>query len=258
MQIKWLCMALTTIILSIPPENSFSRSHRHHKTSSWCDSPGYTCVRVRGGDTWYSLFPDDYERGLVMRINHTNGSLYSGLILKVPENIDASDPREYAPVPAFIKAEGEKVVIFDPKHNAWGAYDSSGELVRWGPATGGKDYCPDINMACRTKPGIFRIYSMGESNCVSRKFPVNKGGAPMPYCMFFNGGQAFHGSPGGVVKGNVSHGCVRLFVSDAEWLRYDFVEGPNSYNNYRGTKVIVLPYGGEAHARDRDDEQEEG
>lgn len=64
----------------------------------------------------------------------------------------------------------------------------------------------------------------------------------MPYCMFFNGGQAFHGSPGGVIKGNVSHGCVRMFVEDAEWLRYDFVEPPMDTNGYRGTRVVVLPY----------------
>ena len=55
----------------------------------------------------------------------------------------------------------------------------------------------------------------------------------MPYCMFFNGGQALHGSPGGVMLGNESHGCVRMFVSDAEWLRYEFVDWP---------EVIVLPY----------------
>jgi lipoprotein-anchoring transpeptidase ErfK/SrfK len=44
-----------------------------------------------------------------------------------------------------------------------------------------------------------------------------------------------HGVPDGeVVEGNISHGCVRMHVVDAEWLRYSFV-------NY-GTKVVVKPY----------------
>jgi lipoprotein-anchoring transpeptidase ErfK/SrfK len=61
------------------------------------------------------------------------------------------------------------------------------------------------------------------------------GGAPMPYCMFFNRNQALHGSPDHeVVDGNISHGCVRMHVPEAEWLRYNFV--------HVGTKVIVRPY----------------
>ena len=64
----------------------------------------------------------------------------------------------------------------------------------------------------------------------------------MPYCMYFNNGQALHGEPNGLPGYNASHGCVRLYVSDAEWLRYDFVEPPMAYNKYRGTKVVILPY----------------
>jgi hypothetical protein len=44
---------------------------------------------------------------------------------------------------------------------------------------------------------------------------------------------------------------VRLYVSDAEWLRYDFVEGPTSSNNYRGTKIIIEPY--DTPEEDRED-----
>ena len=63
----------------------------------------------------------------------------------------------------------------------------------------------------------------------------------MPYCMFFNGGQALHGS-NQVVRANASHGCVRVHVSDAKWLRYHFVEGPSAANFYHGTKIIIKPY----------------
>lgn len=245
MQFKRICFALAILLLLFSSSISYSRYHssrKHTVHATWCSAPGYTCLRVRDGDTWYSLFPDDYERGMVMRINFTNGSLYPGRVLKVPLNLEHSNILEHAPLPNNIPAPGEKIVVFDPKIHAWGAYDGDGILIRWGPASGGKDYCNDIQQPCRTKSGIFRIFLMGESNCVSSKFPIPDGGAPMPFCMFFNGDQALHGSPGGVERANVSHGCVRLFVSDAEWLRYDFIEGPTAANKYRGTKVIVLSY----------------
>lgn len=137
-------------------------------------------------------------------------------------------------LPETIKPSGEKVVIVDPHVHAWGAYSANGKLLRSGLATAGSNWCSDIGRSCRTKTGTFRIYSLGNSDCVSSKYPIEEGGgAPMPYCMYFNGSQGLHGS-NGVVAGNISHGCVRLRVNDAEWLRYQFVS--------IGTKVIVLPY----------------
>lgn len=142
---------------------------------------------------------------------------------------------------ANIEPPGEKVIIVDPTVHAWAAYLPNGQLVRTGMATAGSNWCRDLGRPCRTKTGSFRIYSLGDSSCKSTKFPLPYGGAPMPYCMFFNGGQALHGSHE-VVRANASHGCVRLKVHDAEWLRYDFVEGPNATNGFKGTKVIIKPY----------------
>lgn len=127
----------------------------------------------------------------------------------------------------------EKVVVVDPTVHAWGAYGPDGHLVKAGLVTAGANYCPDIKRPCRTSVGTFRIFSLGSGSCKSHKFPVGRGGAPMPYCMYFQGGQALHGSYE-VVEGNVSHGCVRMRVSDAEWLRFNFANV--------GTKVIVRPY----------------
>lgn len=57
----------------------------------------------------------------------------------------------------------------------------------------------------------------------------------MPYCMFFHNGQALHGVPPHEVgEGNYSHGCVRMHVADAEWIRYNFADV--------GTKVVVKSY----------------
>lgn len=215
-----------------------------------CDTDAYTCLRVKSGQSWESLFPDERERDIVMRINHRNGELWRGLVIKIPNNLEQADLLDFSPFPQQVEAPQEKLIVFDPVRHAWAAYDPNGSLVRWGPATGGQRYCADIGEPCRTQAGRFRIFSMGSSDCVSSKFPIPDGGAPMPYCMFFNGGQALHGSPGGVVKGNESHGCVRLFVSDAEWLRYEFVDQPDEYSGTRGTQVIVLPYSQQDYAQD--------
>jgi hypothetical protein len=147
------------------------------------------------------------------------------------ENVPQRKADYASRIPSEISSK-EKVIIVDPRVHVWGAYQN-GKLLRAGLATAGNSYCPDIHRACRTKAGTFRIQSLGASNCKSTIYPLPKGGAPMPYCMFFNGNQGLHGS-GAVVEGNVSHGCVRLRVGDAEWIRFNFAN--------IGTKVIVKPY----------------
>lgn len=144
-------------------------------------------------------------------------------------------------LPSSIQPQGERVIIVDPNVHAWGAYSADGSLLRSGMATAGNKWCPDIGRPCKTKAGVFRIYSLGNKGCKSSKYPRPRGGAPMPYCMFFNGGQALHGS-NEVVPRNVSHGCVRLHTTDAEWIRFDFAQRPSSENSFRGTKVIVKAY----------------
>jgi lipoprotein-anchoring transpeptidase ErfK/SrfK len=134
-------------------------------------------------------------------------------------------------IPKTISAQG-KVIVIDPNVHVWGAY-SNGDLIRAGLTTAGGNWCPDIGRSCRTTPGSFRISSLGGPNCKSTRYPVGKGGAPMPYCMFFNGNQSLHGSSE-VIEANVSHGCVRLEVQDAAWIRYDFAN--------IGTRVIVKHY----------------
>lgn len=103
------------------------------------------------------------------------------------------------------------------------AYDTSGRVVKTGRVSGGKKYCPDLRRGCRTVTGTFTIYSKRGAECRSTRFPVGKGGAPMPYCMFFRGGYALHGS-NAVPNYNASHGCVRMIPSDARWLNQNFVQ----------------------------------
>jgi hypothetical protein len=138
-------------------------------------------------------------------------------------------------IPDHMNTGGQKLILIDPVVHVWGAYNAEGNLVHAGLATAGGNWCPDIGRPCRTDVGTFRINSLGDGECISRIYPRPNGGGLMPYCMFFSGGQALHGSPDEtVIEDNVSHGCVRMRIPDAEWLRYNFATA--------GTKVIIRPY----------------
>lgn len=136
-------------------------------------------------------------------------------------------------LPQHLDTGGEKVVLVDPNAHAWGAYGPDGNLIRAGLASAGADWCQDMGSSCHTFTGTFRIRSLGSSGCKSESFPLPHGGAPMPYCMYFNRYQALHGSSK-LAEDNISHGCVRMRVSDAKWLRFNFVNV--------GTKVIIESY----------------
>ena len=159
------------------------------------------------------------------------------------QSTDPSTPTRYAGnrfdvdysvrLPKFINTNGTKTVLVDPKVHAWGAYDANGDLVRAGIATAGGAVCPpDADKAsCYTGIGTFRVTGMGDETCISKKYANGL----MPYCMYFHDGEALHGAPDNIViEDNVSHGCVRMRIPDAEWMRYHFAQV--------GTKVIVLPY----------------
>lgn len=124
--------------------------------------------------------------------------------------------------------------IFNPQAHLWAVYNKEGELVGAGRASGGKDYCADIQGECRTIQGEFTIQRKGDQECKSNTFPIEtNGGAPMPYCMFFYQGYAIHGS-NSIPSKNASHGCIRVNPKAAEWM--------NQYYLDIGDRVVVLPY----------------
>lgn len=146
----------------------------------------------------------------------------------------SDDTKGTSTFPKQRQATGNKTLIFDPKATAWAAYDASGNRLKTGRASGGKAFCPDIGRGCKTTTGTYRVFSKKGADCKSSKYPIKTGGgAPMPYCMHFNGGYALHGSYN-VPDHNASHGCIRLLPSAAKWLSENFVE--------IGTTVIVKPY----------------
>lgn len=188
------------------------------------DSKQYNCYKVKSSDRWETLFKNAHDRDLVMRINRMNIPLYRGLHLAIPKDLSESDIAQFSPFPHQIQPSGQKMIIvsINPSTLAWGAYSRDGELEAWGPAVGARGYCPDIGRGCHTVLGHFNVYRKEGAGCISTKFPVPRGGAPMPWCMYFHGGFALHGSyelPGF----NASHGCIRMLIPDAKWLNNNFV-----------------------------------
>lgn len=123
--------------------------------------------------------------------------------------------------------------IFNPQTLQWKAVNNNGVVIRTGRGSGGRNYCPDIGRGCRTPTGTFHVVSKGSPWCKSSRYPKPRGGAPMPYCMFFNKNYAIHGS-NDVPNYNASHGCVRVRTSDARWLSNNFM--------HIGTTVIIKSY----------------
>lgn len=207
-----------------------------------CQYPQFECIKIKRGQSWKNLFPDEEQRDIVQRINRNYNYLWAGKTIAVPKELDKSTMMDFSPFPLRIEPEEpEKQIIVDQDKLAWGAYDEDGHLVRWGPISSGSDKCSDNSSpTCRTKTGIFRIFSKENQHCKSNVFPLGTGGAKMPYCMYFHKGLALHGSndlPGH----RASHGCIRMFTDDAEWLNKEFVELSNERNHFLGTKVIVRP-----------------
>lgn len=211
--------------------NTSAQAYNEYYGKELCAYEGFECVKVQKGDTWQKLFPDVREREIVKRLNRTNMALRYRSWIVVPTNLSDVTHMDLSPFPDQIDPPGKNLIKVDLKLHAFAAYDPQGELVHWGPVSGGKGWCPDTASACNTALGKHRIIRKQGPECESSKFPLETdGGAPMPYCMHYYRGYALHGStlPGY----HASHGCVRLFYDDAKWLNKEFGK--------IGTKVVVV------------------
>lgn len=231
-----------------PEYNQFAKLHCEAKTYE------FPCQQAAAGDTWESLFPDAAHRDLVMRINRQNKPLWLGQWLLVPHA--AVSYESLAPFAKYGFDEYEQVFVFAPHKEvlAWALYES-GQRVRWGPAVGGKDYCPDVQKGCRTNVGTFKFLEAANSSRRSSAFPVGcrtnpeKPCARMPYfSRFTHKGQGLHARD---MHGlNASHGCVGAFDEDAIFINgYIRTAVDRASFGYltrreieRSPAFIVLPY----------------
>lgn len=196
-----------------------------------CHNPLFYCRSVQSGETWVSLFPNPKTRELMMRLNRTNVPLQYRTHVIMPRDISKVDYQQLSPLPEHTHTDGHRLLYVDLAKFAFAAYNKQGERVLWGPASGGKAWCEDTKSSCLTKTGRFHIFRIKGKDCRSGTYPLEtKGGAQMPYCMYYYRGFAIHASTlSGFI--NRSRGCIRLFDRDAQWLNQHFVR--------LGTEVIV-------------------
>lgn len=168
------------------------------------------------------------QRDIVQRLNRTTVPLQYRRWLILPDTWNYMD---LGPFASKIDPPGQKILLVDLRVFAFAAYDADGRLMYWGPATGGDEWCSDSAHPCKTAEGVFNIYRMKGADCVSNEYPLeSKGGAHMPYCMYYYQGYAIHGDDL-IGFTHRSHGCVHIFYEDAKWLQQHFVA--------LGTVVIV-------------------
>lgn len=139
----------------------------------------------------------------------------------------------YAETSIVNKNFASGTFTYNPKTLKWTAVSSSGKVIRTGHGSAGRSYCPDVHRSCRTPSGTYHVIGKRGADCKSSRYPVGRGGAPMPYCMYFSKFYAVHGSYE-VPNYNASHGCIRVPPADAHWLYHHFMSV--------GTTVVVKPY----------------
>jgi lipoprotein-anchoring transpeptidase ErfK/SrfK len=205
---KYIAAGLSTAFALVFYSSSITANNNYGKQI--CNSPYYVCVRTNAGITAVPKYNNvRYKDFTAKKVSYRSKT--ADRIKRVKRHFDLP-----------TKIASGNIIKVNLGGLTWGAYDNDGNLVKSGAVSGGKEYCPDIHRRCRTVTGTFTIYTKKGPECKSKRFPVGKGGAPMPYCMFFHGGYAMHGS-NAVPDYNASHGCVRMHPEDAQWLNQNFV-----------------------------------
>lgn len=227
-------------VISLATTKTAAENSPTYYSTGLCNYPQYQCIKVARRQSWERLFPDKIQRDLVQRLNRTYNRLWPGKIIVIPKNLTTINLFDISPFKLRIEPSDDKQIIVDQEKLAWAAYDEQGQLVKWGPISSGSDKCSDSDNSCRTLTGIFRIFSKESVHCISNAFPAGRGGAKMPYCMFFHKGFALHGSDD-IPGYRASHGCIRMFIQDAKWLNESFVTTSAKENRFSGTVVVVRP-----------------
>ena len=135
------------------------------------------------------MFPNSDQRKLVVFANRYNGFLKPDMIIAVPTNLKNKSLYDISPLPLSIPEQNERILLINQVKMAWGAYNQYGKLIRWGPISAGTVKCVESSN-CSTPTGRYRIKRKNGEQCFSNSLPLRtdgeRGGAYMPYCMFFH------------------------------------------------------------------------
>lgn len=211
------------------------RDYNHYAVAQ--AEQGLSDTRIaRSGETWDSLFGEQAE---VARFhNRQNLQLELGQLLLVPPT-GVTDTMSPSIVPFGSAGTDEWVfVLVSPARYAWGLFEGR-QLVRWGPAVCGADWCADVGRSCYSPTGMFPITETAGPDRRSSSYPPELAaegkGALMPYFMRITDyGAGLHAR---YIRGrHETHGCIGLFYDDAQWLNALAQRGPGTLH------VRVLAY----------------
>src|ERR1700679_998472 len=85
-----------------------------------CAYREFNCIKIKRHDAWQKLWPDPFQRDLVMRVNRFNLPLSSHSSLAVPKNLRSLSLLDLAPFPAHIDSLNQKTIIVDLTKLAFG------------------------------------------------------------------------------------------------------------------------------------------
>ena len=250
----WLTLGSVILMSSMAAANPFAQ-----QTCQQVLPSDWQCVEVPSGASWEWLVPDPNYRDLVQRYNRQNTGLHAGQLLVVPPSYVSWN--SIAPFAQSDYHDQLDVIVFDPRRLAWAHY-LNGQLMTWGPAVGGQNWCADKNNGrggpCRTDVGSFYFTEAASPTRRSNAYPVNCGQpggrrcSPMPYfTRFTNQGQGIHARS---MRGeNASHGCVGVFEADAIYINghvrarvgksgYGYFNSDQLLYSQLNIQFVVLPY----------------
>lgn len=163
---------------------------------------GFRAHTIQKGDSLRKLVSAEYH-DIALKANRMDQRNFDGLKPGRQVLIPVSSAAlSYVPVETHIARTG-RVIVVDKVAQAFGAYEN-GALVRWGPVSTARS-------GHSTPTGTFKIGSH-ERMHYSRKYD----NAPMPFAQQVYKGIFLHqfSLPGYAA----SHGCIRLSMTDAQWL----------------------------------------
>lgn len=209
--------------LAAPAVVAAERKYNHYVTRE-AERTNTKTLIVRSKDTWKSLFGAQAE--VARFYNRQNIQLEPGqLVLAPPRGVKNILSPSIVP---FGQAGSNHYVfvLVSPEKYAWGLFRNS-QLIRWGPAVCGGDYCADVGRSCRSPSGTFAISEVAGPDRRSGSYPKELAaegkGALMPYFMKLTDyGVGLHAR---YVRGrHETHGCVGMFYDDAQWLNQEYAQ----------------------------------
>lgn len=199
-------------------------------------SVSYALKSIGNGDAFLSTVGAT-NKTMLQLINRDQLGGLSGRSIVVPSLLNL-DLRAYSPYPRFYPGAQWYAKLFAIHLNTqtYAAYEY-GRLIRWGIMTSGSGRTP-------TPPGRYNFNWREESRISADSPPGQEWKLNWVTNFNLERGIHTHESPGVILGGTASHGCVRMIQSDAKWV-YEWADlwdydSPKRLVKKQGNLVLVV------------------